>query len=189
MNKTGKMTFSAILSALGVIILYLGSVINVLDLTAVALASFFVFFAVMELGMPYQYLIYAVTSVVSLILLPDKFGGAVYLLFGGIYPIIKEKLEQLNRGLAWVLKLIYFNAVLTALIFVSIYVLHIDNAELVFSLMMYFLGNITFVLYDFATTLMVTAYVVKYRKKLKIEKYFSKSCRKNGSNIDKREPK
>ncbi len=185
MNKTERITFSAIMSALGVVVLYLGSVINILDLTAVAIASFFVFFAVMELGTPYQYLIYALTATVSLILLPDKFGGVAYFLFGGIYPIIKEKLERLGKVLSWILKLIYFNLVLSGLIFVSTYILKIDSSEIVFSVMIYFLGNITFVLYDFATTLIITAYIVKYRKKLKIEKYFRQSYRKIGSNIDK----
>lgn len=41
--RTRKLAVSAMLSALGVVILYLGSVINVLDLTMVAIASLFVF--------------------------------------------------------------------------------------------------------------------------------------------------
>lgn len=52
--RTRKLAVSAMLSALGVVILYLGSVINVLDLTMVAIASLFVFFAVIELELRFN---------------------------------------------------------------------------------------------------------------------------------------
>lgn len=43
-SRTRKLAVSAMICALSVVILYLGSVIEVLDLTMVALASIFVFF-------------------------------------------------------------------------------------------------------------------------------------------------
>ena len=48
---------SAVLSALGIVVMLLGTVISVLDLTMVAIASIFVFFAIIEMGKPYHYLI------------------------------------------------------------------------------------------------------------------------------------
>ena len=60
------------LSALGTVFLYIGSATNILDLTSVAIASLLIFFAVMEMGTPYQYLIYGVTSLLAVLLLPDK---------------------------------------------------------------------------------------------------------------------
>ncbi len=170
--RTKKIAASAMLSALGVVVLYLGSVITVLDLTAVAFASFAVFFAVLELGRPFQYLIYAATAVLALLILPDKFSAFAYILFGGIYPIVKNLIEKSGKLLQWVFKFIYFNAVLTALIAVSVYVLHIDSSELGFGIVIYVLGNFAFFMYDIACTVLLTAYLTKFRQRLKIDKFF-----------------
>ena len=61
-NKTKKMTLGAILSAMGVALLFIGSFIETLDLTMAALASFFCIFAVIELGGVYPWLIFSVTG-------------------------------------------------------------------------------------------------------------------------------
>ncbi len=185
-KRTLKLAFSAMLSALGVVILYLGAVINVLDLTAVALTSLFVFFAVIELGPPFPYLIYAVTSLLSLLLLPDKFAALAYLLFGGIYPIFKEMFERLHFLIAWILKFSFFNTVLSLLIAGTVYLLHIEDTDLGFKLGVYALANLTFFLYDIATTQLVTFYLVKLRHRLRVEKFFGGRGEQNrGKNIDK----
>ena len=49
-QKTKTLALSALLSSLGVILLYLGALIEVLDLSAAAFASLLVMIAVIELG-------------------------------------------------------------------------------------------------------------------------------------------
>ncbi len=162
------------LCALGVVVLYLGSVIEVLDLTMVAIASFMVFFAVLEMGGPFPCLIYLVTSILSMLLLPSKFAAVFYLLFGGIYPILKAGLERLPRILSWVLKFVYFNAVMTLVIAASLYLFHVEDTDVGFNLAFYSLGNVTFFLYDLASTRLITLYLYKLRRRLRLEKYFEK---------------
>jgi hypothetical protein len=94
----------------------LGSIITVLDLTMVAIASLLIMLSVIEIGGGYPYLIWLVTGVLSMLLLPDKFGALLYLLFGGIYPIFKEMFERLHYIVSWILKFSYFNAMLTVFI-------------------------------------------------------------------------
>ncbi len=171
-GKTKNLAVAAVLSALGVVIMLLGTVISVLDLTMVAIASIFIFFAVIEMGSPYQYLIYASTSMLSLLLLPDKFSAFLYLIFGGIYPILKQKLEKLPKVISWVLKFVYFNLVLAAMILGSKYLFGIEEEEL--TIVLFALGNATFFLYDVAMTKLITYYLLGLRKKLRIEKYFKK---------------
>ena len=89
-EKTKKITLSAVLTAMGVVLLLIGAVIEVLDLTMAALASFFCIFSVIEMGKGYPWMIYAVTGILSIILMPQGFGGWFYILFFGYYPIIKE---------------------------------------------------------------------------------------------------
>ena len=169
-SGTKKLALSAVLCALGVVMLLLGSVISALDLTMVAFASIFIFFAVLEMGNPYQYLIYATTSMLSILLLPDKFAAFLYLIFGGIYPILKRFFERLPNVISWVMKLLYFNAVIAAMVLGSKYLFGVDEEALEISL--FVLGNAAFIVYDVAMTRLLTMYMLKLRKKLKIEKFF-----------------
>ena len=171
---TRKLAVAAMLCALGVVFLYVGSVIEVLDLTMVAIASLFVFFSVIEMGGSYPYLIYLVTAVLSLLLLPSKFAAGTYLLFGGIYPVLKNMFEKLHHVVAWVLKLSYFNTILSILLAASLYLFHVEDPDMGFNLLTYGLANVTFVLYDSATSLLVSMYLVKLRKRLRIERFFQK---------------
>jgi predicted membrane protein len=172
--RTRKLAVAAMLCALGVVLLYVGSVIEVLDLTMVGISSVLVFFAVLEMGNPFPFLIYFVTAILSMLLLPSKFAAVFYLLFGGIYPILKAKLERLPMLLSWVLKFVYFNAVMTLVIAASLYLFGVDDPDVGFNLFFYGLGNVTFFLYDVATTKLITLYLYRLRKRLRLEKYFEK---------------
>ena len=103
------------LSALGVVFLYLGAIIEVLDLSLAAFSSLLVVFAVIELGGYWPWLVYLVTGLLALLLLPQKFGAVVYLLFTGYYPMVKRFAEsRLPRLLALALKWATFNLSLLA---------------------------------------------------------------------------
>lgn len=172
MKNTKKIALAAILSALGVIILLLGSIITVLDLTAVAMASLLIMLAVIEIGGWYPYLVWLVTGLLSVLLLPSKFTALLYLIFGGIYPILKAIFERMHYIVAWVLKLSFFNFMLTMLIFVSEYLFHIPDTDLGYNWVVYLLCNGVFVLYDIATSQLLTLYLIKLRKMLGLKNFF-----------------
>ncbi len=172
MKNTKKIALTAILSALSVIILMLGSVITVLDLTMAAIAALLVMLVVIEVGGWYPYLMWLVTSALSLILLPSKFIGLLYLVFAGIYPILKAMFERLHYVVAWVLKLSYFNTMLTLLIILSEYVFHLQDADLGFGWLVYLVCNLVFVAFDFCATELLTLYLIKLRKLLGLGNFF-----------------
>ena len=58
-EKTKKLTLSATLAAMGVVLLIIGGFIEVLDLSMAALASFFCIFAVIEMERGYSWMIFA----------------------------------------------------------------------------------------------------------------------------------
>ena len=66
------MALCAVLSALGVVLLYLGSFIEVLDLSVALLASLAIVVLVIERGGAYPMMTYGVTALLSLLLLPNK---------------------------------------------------------------------------------------------------------------------
>ncbi len=164
MKKTKRIAVGAILSALGVVILLLGSIISVLDLTSVALASLLIIIAVIEVGGAYPYLIWLVTAALALIIVPDKFGALLYLLFGGVYPIFKAMFERLHYAVSWVLKLSFFNLSLTLFILLCNYIFKLPDTSMGYTIPVYALCNLTFILYDIAVTKLITFYLIKFRK-------------------------
>ena len=71
-KRTKYLTVCAMLCALSVIILSLGSLIEVLDISVAVFASLLCIYAVIEIGGAYPWLVWLVTSVLALLLLPQK---------------------------------------------------------------------------------------------------------------------
>lgn len=167
-----KTAIAALMSALGVVILYVGSIITVLDLTTIAVASLLIFIAVIELGGAYPWLTWAVTGILAILLLPSKECAMIYLLFGGPYPIFKSMFERLHPIVGWILKFSFFNTSLLLIITAVVYIIHVPDTELAFGWIVFAAGNAVFLLYDLAATKLVTLYLVKLRRLLKLGDFF-----------------
>ncbi len=168
-NQTKLLTLSAMLSALGVVVLAIGSVFQTLDLTTAALAAFFCIYAVIEMGGAFPWMVWGVTSFLGLLLLPQK-SPAVFFLFIGCYPILKEKLERLRRVPCWILKLLIFHA-MGGLFLLTMRIFFPD--ELLFSLSWMLIGSyvlavVTFVVYDYALSKVITLYLVRLRDRFRL---------------------
>jgi uncharacterized membrane protein len=166
-----RVVVSAIFCALNVALMYIGSV-TPLDYTAIMIASVTTAFAVIEFGKYYPFLIFAVTSVLSVLLLPNKETAFIYLLFAGYYPMCKSVFERYHYVVSWVLKVSLFNSSMLILITVSRYVLHIEATDFTFAVVFFLLANLTFILYDIAFTRILSLYIVKIRAKLKLPRLF-----------------
>jgi hypothetical protein len=181
MNKnTKKIALSAILSAVGVILLLIGSFLQVLDLSAAALAGFAVVVAVIEIRGKYPVLVYLAISLISILILPYKMPAVFFIAFGGIYPIFKAQFERFHPAVAWVLKFSIFNTFLWLLIFFVRLLLSrelIDLREDIeflknFEIIVFLVANFMFLLYDIVMTKIINIYIIKFRKLLKLENYF-----------------
>ena len=180
-KKLKNLTVGALLAALSVAIIALGGVIEVLDLSVAAIASFICVFSVIELGGVYPWLIFAVSSVLSLMLIPTNLGAWCYVLFFGYYAIIKEKLERLKAPVAWALKMLIGNIAFAILLFgfgTITYGAGLDFVELVnkvfdtnFGIVMVvgviLMVEALFVIYDIALTRIITFYLRKLRHRFK----------------------
>ena len=158
------------LSALGVILLYVGSVIQVADLSMAVLASLLCVFAVIEYGKTAPWLVFGVTSVLSLVLLPQKTPAVVYTLFFGFYPILKERFEKFDRVRCIVFKELVFNAALIVIL-LAMKFLFLEFADIPFMLYLIaiVLCEVVFLVYDFALTRLISLYVYKLRKRFRIK--------------------
>ena len=159
------------LSALGVVLLYIGSLVEALDLSAAVLASLACIIAVIEYGKGAPWAIYGVTSVLSLILLPVKTPAAFYAIFFGFYPILKEKIERRPRLLQWVIKEAIFNVALVIMGFAVYFLsttgdnLLLENPLIIAATVV--MAELAFVLYDIALTRLISFYIIKLRNRLK----------------------
>ena len=175
-KKTRNTVLCALVSALGVIILLLGSVVDVLDLSAGALAGMLGVFVVLEVGSYWPWMTYAVTATLSFLLLPNKFPALIFALTG-FYPPLKQKLERLPRVIAWIVKIVVCNAVLTAGIFITSKLFLAVDLTLITGIdpvlnyaILYGAGNLVFILYDIALSKFITYYVFVLRDRLRIGK-------------------
>ena len=164
------------LAAFGVVILLLGSFVEVLDLTVAMLASMLTVIVVVEVGGFWPWLTYLVIAVVSALVLPYKMPAFVFIL-AGYYPIVKEKLERLNRVISWTVKAVIFNESLAVgLLIFKLFAPGVDvslipNLSPTLTYVVIFLvGNVVFVLYDIALTRIISFYLYKLRDRLKIGK-------------------
>lgn len=158
------------LSALGVILLYVGSVIQVADLSMAVLASLLCVFAVIEYGKTAPWLVFGVTSVLSLVLLPQKTPAVVYTLFFGFYPILKERFEKFDRVRCIVFKELVFNAALIVILLAMKFLfLEFTDIPFMLYLIAIVLCEAVFLVYDFALTRLISLYVYKLRKRFRIK--------------------
>ncbi len=170
MRATKKLTLSAMLVALGTVLMVIGGYVEVLDLTVCALVSLLVAFACVEIGTPYTWLIWLATSLATFLIPTGKALWLLYLLIFGIYPILKGYIERLTRPLWYVLKLVFINAILALLSFAYEFIFElplvpIDNKYIVVGV--YAVMNIAFIAYDMFITVMIRVYFGKFRNRIK----------------------
>ena len=167
-----RIVVTGVLVALSVIILYLGCAIEVLDLTMSAIVSLLVVVVVIEMGYKYAGFAYLATSILSLLLLPQKSPAIFYTCFMGFYPIIKSHVERINSAiLRWTVKLVVGNIALVAMfLLLSLFV----PDEFVGGWILvgtYILGLVAFVMYDIALTKLISLYFAMIRDRIKIYKF------------------
>ncbi len=173
MKKTKKIAVAAILAAFGVAILYLGALIEVLDLSVALLASFLILFCMVELGSSVSLSVYLVTALLSLLLLPNKSPALLYAAIFGYMPITKYLFEKTYRWLSWLLKLLLFNvsAVLTGYFGWKLLGFTMENrfgVDPVFVAILYLvLANAVFIVCDILYSRLVALYLKKYRNTIR----------------------
>ena len=186
-KNTRKMTLSALFSALSVIVLFIASVWPTGLYGIVAFASLFVAAAVIETGVVYGVYVFIVSSVLGLLLLPDKEAPLLYIVFFGYYPVLKNLIERIGsrdqengvmdqetgetRGVhefpkaaQWFLKLAVFNVALTIMWVLLKELLMGINGIVPGVLIVYLLGNAVFILFDYGYSKVLLFYIERVSK-------------------------
>lgn len=106
MKKSREVAFLGIISALSVVILFLGAILEVLDMTAAVFAALMLLIAWQELRYK-AVLVYFVTAIISFFFAPFSILPAVEYLIFGLYPILKPLFEKTPKAVSYILKGVY----------------------------------------------------------------------------------
>ena len=153
------------MAAMCVAILSVGSLFESLDVTLAIVAGLVVLLIDTEYGFRPGLAVFLVAGILSL-LLPIKTPAVLFLSFGGWYPLVQKKINMLPAIWALVLKLLLFNAVLAALLWLSAFVTGVKDATWVIATL-FVVGNICFYMYDILLDRFMIWYILKLRSRLK----------------------
>ena len=132
-------------------------------------AGLFPVAAVLAAGRAAGYLCWAASALLGLFLLPDKGVALLYLIFLGLYPVVKNNIEGLRRlPLEWLCKLAVFNAVLS-LFWFGLHSLFLPflPETLQAPWRVYAAGNAAFVIYDVGFSKLISFYVARVDRVLR----------------------
>ena len=169
MRKTKRLALASLCAALGAVFLSFGVWLEVLDMSAALLASFLVLFCLLEMGFRWALAVYAVISVLSLILMPSASSVWSFLLLFGYMPISKFGFERLCRKIAWIPKLFLFNALYAVTVFLLGELLGFtaDNSfgipPLAIYIAFFAVGNLLYIVCDILYGRLARVYMVRFR--------------------------
>lgn len=171
MKKSKEVAFLGIVSALSVVILFLGALVEALDITAAVFAALMLLVAWEELRYK-AVLVYLSTAIIAFFFVSFSILPAVEYLIFGLYPILKPLIEKTPKALAYVLKGAYIllasiGSVLIMYLFVPA---SIEKQYMIAVYILMFAAVI--ILFDLLIAKFRKYYVFKLRKILKIDRFF-----------------
>ena len=116
-SKTKTLTFCAMMTALGILFLMMGSMMPGMWVAFTAIAGVVAALTVVQGNLAYGLLTVIATALLSALIVPAKEIALLYAAFFGPYTLVKILIERLhNLPLEWVLKLL-FCGIVSALLF------------------------------------------------------------------------
>jgi hypothetical protein len=167
-----RVSLTAMFASMSLLFLYLASILPTMNITMFFLSSVFVMGLVLEEEIGLAFLMFAVVSLLSLLLLPDKLLVIPYVMFFGHYGIGKYYIETGIRDkiIRYIIKLLYYNVALVLIYIVTLFVnTDVLSGVMYFNVPLYYLiplAELAFVLYDFLFTKVTAYYFSHIRRSL-----------------------
>ena len=163
--KAKEITLSAILIALTIVILYLNLLLPISTISILTLASLLIPVALIRGSMKSAILVYIASSIIGFFIIPINI-ILLYILFFGIYGIIKFYIEKLNKlPLEITLKIIFFNIIFFLGLNIFDTFIPIEITKLPMGLF-WIIAQIVFLVFDYALTLLISFYLERIHPKL-----------------------
>lgn len=169
-TNSKKIALAGILTALGAAALFLENIFPTGKLGFYVLAGFILSVVIMECGLTYGWISYAVVSGLAFLLVPEKTAVIPYLLFFGIYSVVKSHIERLNKLIAeWILKFAFFNLSLFFMWNIAVGLLQLIPQNLINVLPIYVIVlilQVVFFVFDWIFTFWTQYYLNKLSPKI-----------------------
>lgn len=149
-NSTKRLTTCAMMCALSVVLMLLGTILELGMYASPLLAGLCLIPIGQAYGRKYQWIVYVATSVLCLILVPLMEENLMYIGLFGWYPILRSSFQKLPKFLCLVAKLIAFNIAVIAIESLVLFLIAPEDTGGWLLVLLLILGNITFLFYDFA---------------------------------------
>jgi hypothetical protein len=166
-SRSKKVALGGVLGTLCMICLYAAVYLPINRIFLYGVSSIFCGIILMETGAKWSWTFYIATSALALLIIPNKIGVIPYILFFGLYGIIKYYIEKLKiLALELVLKGTYFllSAVCIAAIIKDLF---LGNVYSKFPLwMLGIAGVVIFYLYDYVYSRFIGYYVTRLKKRI-----------------------
>lgn len=170
-ERTRKLAVSGILTALIIVSLVLESIVPTGKLGFYVLAAFILAVVILEAGVPWGWISYIVTCLSSFMIVPEKLNILPYVLFFGIYSLLKFHIESLRKTwLEIVLKLAAFNAFLWPAWSIVRFFLPPSLIEGIGVIIAGVVLQIAFILYDILFTTWIRYYLEKISPRVRKNK-------------------
>ena len=166
-TESQKIALCGMLGALSVVLLLLGSALQIGTYAAPMLAAFLLIPVLEEYGTRYALTLYVCVAILAVLFVPETELALFYVLVMGYYPVLRVKLNGVKSTLLrWVLKFAVFNAG-TVLVYLLLFALLGPAVldELLAALLA--AGNLSFWLCDRALAALTRYYHVILKPKLK----------------------
>lgn len=163
--KTTRLAFCGVIAALSAAVLFLTGIAPVMTLALPAVAGCLLIAVVAETNVRYGFAVFAVVSLLSVLLTPDREAALFYISFFGYYPVLYGVLSRVkNTVLRWIFKLLVFNGAMVletglAILFLSIPVSELLLFGWVTIPVMLVLLNVLFIVYDFTMNGLIVFYI------------------------------
>jgi hypothetical protein len=148
MKKTKAIALGGIMSSMCVAIMLLGAMIGVGVYVAPMIAGICLIPTGKKYGIKYHISLWAIVSILSLLIVPDVEEGLMFLCLFGFYPIVYPYFQRLPKLVRILSKLAYFNIVIIAVEYVVITLFVPETLGLPLAFALLAIGNVTFLLYD-----------------------------------------
>ncbi len=165
--KSKTIAYLGVLLALNQVFIVLSSIIKTKTLLLFSLAALMIGIVIVEFGSKNGVLFYIASSILGFFLTTNQVEIVTYILFFGMYSIIKYAIEKAAFSMKFAkvfeitTKLLFFN-----LVALCIYFLLREFAVIKLYWWLILIAEISFIVYDYAFSIFINYYITKIKPKI-----------------------
>lgn len=163
--KSKNLAYGSIAVALSIVILYISLLIPINTFAILTIASCIIPIVIIKCDMKTAITVYLATSFLSFFILPINYFLSYVCVFG-VYGIIKFFIEKIKKmPVELLIKVLYFGLILSIMTILAKYTSIITINTNYSLILLFILGIVLLLIYDYVLTLLISFYINKFHNK------------------------